>query len=85
MLNKEKMIEILQNKIEEGYSIVESLKINDKEYGTAVMNMFETAKTIEQLKQEIAFDKEMSEKREMTNEEAKALEEITSKKEEVSL
>lgn len=83
MLNKEKMIEILQNKIEEGYSIVESLKINDKEYGTAVMNMFETAKTIDQLKQEIAFDEEMS--KEMTNEEAKALEEITSKNEEVCL
>lgn len=83
MLNKEKMIEILQNKIEEGYSIVESLKINDKEYGTAVMNMFETAKTIDQLKQEMAFDKEMS--KEMTNEEAKALEEITNKNEEVCL
>lgn len=83
MLNKEKMIEILQNKIEEGYSIVESLKINDKEYGTAVMNMFETAKTIDQLKQEIAFDEEMS--KDMTNEEAKALEEITSKNEEVCL
>lgn len=83
MLNKERMIEILQNKIEEGYSIVESLKINDKEYGTAVMNMFETAKTIDQLKQEIAFDEEMS--KEMTNEEAKALEEITSKNEEVCL
>lgn len=83
MLNKEKMIEILQNKIEEGYSIVESLKINDKEYGTAVMNMFETAKTIDQLKQEIAFDKEMS--KEMTNEEAKALEEIQNKNEEVCL
>lgn len=85
MLNKEKMIEILQNKIEEGYSIVESLKINDKEYGTAVMNMFETAKTIDQLKQEIAFDEEMSKDREMTNEEAKALEEITNKNEEVCL
>lgn len=83
MLNKERMIEILQNKIEEGYSIVESLKINDKEYGTAVMNMFETAKTIDQLKQEIAFDKEMS--KDKTNEEAKALEEITSKNEEVCL
>ena len=79
MLNKEKMIEILQNKIEEGYSIVESLKINDKEYGTAVMNMFETAKTIDQLKQEMPFNKEM------TNEEAKALEEITNKNEEVCL
>ena len=85
MLNKEKMIEILQNKIEEGYSIVESLKINDKEYGTAVMNIFETAKTIDQLKQEIAFDEEMSKDKEMTNEEAKALEEITSKNEEVCL
>lgn len=85
MLNKEKMIEILQNKIEEGYSIIESLKINDKEYGTAVMNMFETAKTIDQLKQEIAFDEEMSKDKEMTNEEAKALEEITNKNEEVSL
>ena len=83
MLNKERMIEILQNKIEEGYSIVESLKINDKEYGTVVMNIFETAKTIDQLKQEIAFDKEMS--KDMTNEEAKALEEITSKNEEVCL
>ena len=41
--------------------------------------MFETAKTIDQLKQEIAFDKEM------TNEEAKALEEITNKNEEVCL
>lgn len=85
MLNKERMIEILQNKIEEGYSIVESLKINDKEYGTAVMNMFETAKTIDQLKQEIAFDEEMSKDKEMTNEEAKALEEITNKNEEVCL
>ena len=79
MLNKERMIEILQNKIDEGYDIITNLKINDKEYGTAVMNMFETAKTIDQLKQEIAFDEEM------TNEEAKALEEITNKNEEVCL
>ena len=79
MLNKEKMIEILQNKIDEGYDIITNLKINDKDYGTSVMNMFETAKTIDQLKQEMAFDKEM------TNEEAKALEEITNKNEEVCL
>ena len=37
----------------------------------------------DQLKQEIAFDEEMS--KEMTNEEAKALEEITNKNEEVCL
>ena len=82
MLNKEKMIDILQNKIEEGYAIVADTKISDKEYGTVVMNMFETAKTIEQLKQEIDFDKEMSEK---TKEEIKAVEEIMNKNEEVSL
>ena len=82
MLNKEKMINILQNKIEEGYVIVADTKISDKEYGTVVMNMFETAKTIEQLKQEIDFDKEMSEK---TKEEIKAVKEIMNKNEEVSL
>ena len=79
MLNKEKLIDILQNKIDEGYNIINDLKINDKEFGTAVVNIFEIAKTIDQLKQEIAFDKEM------TKEEAKALEEITSKNEEVCL
>ena len=83
MLNKEKLIDILQNKIDEGYNIINDLKINDKEFGTAVVNIFEIAKTIDQLKQEIAFDKEMS--KEMTNEEVKALEEITSKNEEVCL
>ena len=82
MLNKEKLIDTLQNKIDEGYNIINDLKINDKEYGTAVMNMFETAKTIEQLKQEIDFDKEMSEK---TIEGLKAVEEIMNKNEEVSL
>lgn len=85
MLNKEKLIDILQNKIDEGYNVINDLKINDKEFGTAVVNIFEIAKTIDQLKQEIAFDKEMSEKRDMTNEEVKALEEITSKNEEVCL
>lgn len=85
MINKEKMIEILQNKIDEGYDIITNLKINDKDYGTSVMNMFETAKTIDQLKQEIAFDEEMSKDKEMTNEEAKVLEEITNKNEEVCL
>ena len=83
MLNKEKLIDILQNKIDEGYNIINDLKINDKEFGTAVVNIFEIAKTIDQLKQEIAFDKEMS--KEMTNEEVKALEEIISKNEEVCL
>ena len=60
MLNKEKMIEILQEKIDSGYAIIEGLSISDKEYGAVVMNMFETAKTIEQLNQEINFDKEMN-------------------------
>ena len=83
MLDKEKMISILEDKLSEGYDIVSSKSIADKDYGTVVMNMFETDKTIEQLKQEIAFDKEMTEKVEikMSEEVEKAL----SKNEEVVL
>lgn len=78
MLNKEKMIEILTNKIEEGYSIIESLKINDKEFSTAVVNMFEIDKTINQLQQEKDFDEEMINKQEQ-------IEKTLSKNEEVCL
>lgn len=59
MLNKELMIEILQEKIEEGYDIVRSRKLDDKDFGTVVVNMFEIEKTIKDLKEKDAFDKEM--------------------------
>lgn len=62
MLNKELMIEILKEKIEEGYDIIRGMNIASKDFGTTVVNMFELDKTINQLQQENDFDKEMIEK-----------------------
>lgn len=61
MLNKELMIEILQEKLDKGYDIVRSKNIDDKDFGTTVVNMFEIEKTIKDLKEKDAFDKEMKE------------------------
>ena len=61
MLNKELMIEILQEKLDKGYDIVRSKNIDDKDFGTTVVNMFEIEKTIKDLKEKDAFDKEMLE------------------------
>lgn len=68
MLNKELMIEILKEKIEEGYDIIKGMNIADKDFGTTVVNMFELDKTICQLGQEKDFDKEMIEKLEAKQE-----------------
>ena len=62
MLDKELMIKILQEKIDEGYDIVRSRKLDDKDFGTIVVNMFEIEKTIKDLQEKDAFDKEMAEK-----------------------
>lgn len=59
MLNKELMIKILIEKLEEGYDIVKKKKIDDKDFGTTVVNMFEIEKTIKDLEEKDAFDKEM--------------------------
>lgn len=59
ILDKEKMIEILKEKIEEGYDIVKSKRIDDKDFGTTVVNMFEIEKTIKDLEEKNNFDKEM--------------------------
>lgn len=61
MLNRDLMCEILEQKLEEGYDIVRSKKIDDKDFGTTVVNMFEIEKTIKDLQDKTAFDKEMSE------------------------
>ena len=65
IINKQMMITILKEKIEEGYDIIRSKKIDDKDFGTAVVNMFELEKTIQDLEQKDAFDKEMGEKDEI--------------------
>lgn len=58
-INKEKMIELIKEKIDEGYGIIKNTSIENKEMGRMFMDMFELNKTLDQLEQEEAFDAEM--------------------------
>lgn len=80
ILDKERMIEILTEKLNEGYDIVKSKKIDDKDFATVVVNMFEIEKTILDLQEKDAFDKEM-----MSKEEKEEIENALSKNKEVEV
>lgn len=58
-INKEKMIELIKEKIDEGFEVIRNTSIENKEIGRMFMDMFELNKTLDQLQQEEAFDKEM--------------------------
>ena len=61
-INKERMINLIKEKIDEGYDIIKNTTIENKEIGRMFMDMFELNKTLDQLEQEDAFDKEMADK-----------------------
>lgn len=61
-INKQKMIDLIKEKIDEGYDIIKNTTLENKEIGRMFMDMFELNKTLDQLQQEDAFDKEMAEK-----------------------
>lgn len=61
-INKERIIKLIQDKIDEGYDIIEKTTLENKEIGRMFMDMFELDKTLDQIEQEDNFDKEMSEK-----------------------
>ena len=61
-INKERMIQLIKDKIDEGYDIIANTTIENKEIGRMFMDMFELNKTLDQLEQEDAFDKEMENK-----------------------
>lgn len=61
-INKQKMIDLIKEKIDEGYGIIKNTTLENKEIGRMFMDMFELNKTLDQLQQEDAFDKEMAEK-----------------------
>ena len=48
-IDREKMINLMKEKIEEGYKVVEELNIRDKDCVTAIVNIFELEKTINDL------------------------------------
>ena len=58
-IDKERIIKIIKEKIDEGYEILSKTNIENKEIGRMFMDMFELNKTLDQLEQEEAFDKEM--------------------------
>ena len=58
-INKERIIKLIQDKIEEGYDIIEKTTLENKEIGRMFMDMFELDKTLDQIEQEDNFDKEM--------------------------
>ncbi len=58
-IDKEKMIDLIKHKIDEGYNIIANTTIENKEIGRMFMDMFELNKTLDQLEQEEAFDAEM--------------------------
>ena len=58
-IDKQKMIDLIKNKIDEGYAIIAKTTIENKEIGRMFMDMFELNKTLDQLEQEEAFDAEM--------------------------
>lgn len=61
-IDKQKMIDLIKEKIDEGYEIIKNTTLENKEIGRMFMDMFELDKTLDQLEQEEAFDKEMAEK-----------------------
>ena len=61
-IDKQKMIDLIKHKIDEGYNIIANTTIENKEIGRMFMDMFELNKTLDQLQQEEAFDKEMTNK-----------------------
>jgi hypothetical protein len=55
-----KLIEILNTKVEEGLNVIETLNVADKEYGSAIMNLLNSANTARELQNQIKFDEEQA-------------------------
>lgn len=58
-INKERIVKLIKEKIDEGYDIIEKTNLENKEIGRMFMDMFELDKTLDQIEQEDNFDKEM--------------------------
>ena len=61
-IDRELMINLMKEKIDEGYKAVKELPITNKDCVQAIVNIFELEKTINDLNAKNEYDKEMSEK-----------------------
>ena len=57
-INKERIVKLIKEKIDEGYDIIQNTTLESKEIGRMFMDMFELDKTLDQIEQENNFDKE---------------------------
>lgn len=62
-INKERIVKLIKEKIDEGYDIIQNTTLENKEIGRMFMDMFELDKTLDQIEQEDNFDKEMEVKK----------------------
>lgn len=62
VVDRERLTKIMTDKINEGYELLENIKITDGECARAIVNMLEFEATINQLAQQTAFDEEMKNK-----------------------
>lgn len=61
-IDRDLMIELMKEKITEGYEVIKKLPITDKDCVQTIVNIFELEKTINDLDAKSRFDNEMSEK-----------------------
>lgn len=59
-LDKERLAKILENKLEEGYEVIENIGISSPECKVAIINMFEINATIEGLRNDTKEAKELN-------------------------
>lgn len=61
-IDKERIIKIIQEKIDEGYDIIKNTTLENKEIGRIIVDFIRLDETLEQLQQEHNFDEEISNK-----------------------
>lgn len=59
-IDRDLMIELMKEKITEGYEVIKKLPITDKDCVQTIVNIFELEKTINDLDAKSRFDKEMT-------------------------
>lgn len=59
-IDRDLMIELMKEKITEGYEVIKKLPITDKDCVQTIVNIFELEKTINDLDAKTRFDKEIS-------------------------
>lgn len=59
-IDRELMINLMKEKIEEGYEAIRNTNITQKECVQAIVNVFELEKTINDVMDKDRFDKEMT-------------------------